>query len=678
VIVLARIITRHPRKIVAIWVVLALGGAYLGSALNGRLFNSGVEVAGSQSLRASVIEEHAFPHSSPTQAFIAVQSEHPAAPALGHAAAVVRSWARHEHGVSAVGSELPAPNGRAILIEVDLAGTQGMAQREAQSLQSRLSALHLGAVRATVIGQAAVYNRYAVNSREGIERDAILSGPVTLVILFIAFLSAAALLPLVLAALSVTATLAVLYAITLFTTVSIFAEDTALVLGLGFSIDFSLFMAIRFREARARGAIDIEERIGEVMRTTGRAVAISGVTIATSFAGLFLVGAGLFSSMAAGAIAAVSLAACAALTAVPALLVLAGDRIDRLSIGSPAQAARSERFWGRLADWVVRHRVAVVVVTIPVLLACALPARSLQVGMETLSILPGNDPVRQATQDVAADFGPGFEGPVVVFSRGSAGATERILRKQLGFVHVGIPQRGLGGWLRTDAVLGVVPDSLRARQQVRALRVALRGSLGPDAVVGGPSAQAADLANLINARTPWVVLTIALAEMLLLTVLLRAPVVAIKAGITSFTSVATTLGLLTLLYGSEGSLGFFVPLTLIAVVFGLSTDYEVFLLSRISEEYRGGSSNVASLRRGMVATARSITLAGLTMSVVFFAFASSPLLSFAQLGVGMGIAVVLDVTVVRCLLVPALIALLGDRNWWWPQRTRAAVQLPAR
>ena len=324
-----------------------------------------------------------------------------------------------EHGVSAVGSELPAPNGRAILIEVDLAGTQGMAQREAQSLQGRLSAASRSRARD---GDRAGGGLPTVScDGEGIERDAILSGPVTLVILFIAFLSAAALLPLVLAALSVTATLAVLYAITLFTTVSIFAEDTALVLGLGFSIDFSLFMVIRFREARARGVIDIEERIAEVMRTTGRAVAISGITIATSFAGLFLVGAGLFSSMAAGAIAAVSLAACAALTAVPALLVLAGDRIDRFSIGSAAQAARSERYWGRLADWVVRHRVAVVVVTIPVLLACALPARSLQVGMETLL-----DPARQRSR---AAGNPGRRRRLRTGLRGAGGGVQQGLRR---------------------------------------------------------------------------------------------------------------------------------------------------------------------------------------------------------------------------------------------------------
>jgi RND superfamily putative drug exporter len=223
-----------------------------------------------------------------------------------------------------------------------------------------------------------------------------------------------------------------------------------------------------------------------------------------------------------------------------------------------------------------------------------------------------------------------------------------------------------------------VPDSLQAERQVRSLRSALKSSLGQDAIVGGPTAEAADLIDRLDARTPIVILTIALAEMMLLTALLRAPIVALKAAATSFLTVATTLGLLTLLYGSNGGLGFFVPLTLISVVFGLSTDYEVFLLSRIKEEYASGSSNLASLRRGVIATARSITLAGLTMSAVFFAFASSPLLSFAQLGIGMGVAVVLDVTVVRCLLVPAMVALLGDRNWWWPQRARRAVQVPVR
>jgi RND superfamily putative drug exporter len=174
----------------------------------------------------------------------------------------------------------------------------------------------------------------------------------------------------------------------------------------------------------------------------------------------------------------------------------------------------------------------------------------------------------------------------------------------------------------------------------------------------------------VDDRTPLVLLVIALAEILFLTVLFRAPIVAVKAALTTLLSVGATLGILVLIFGS-GGLGFFVPLTLAAIVFGLSTDYEVFLLARIKEEYLDGGESRASIVRGVVATGRSITLAGITMSVVFFAFALSPLETFTQLGLGMGLAVLLDVTVVRGLLVPAMMALLGSSNWWWPGRVRA-------
>jgi len=673
---LARIVIRHPRKIVAVWVALAIAGAYLGAALDSRLFNSGYSVPGSQSARAGLVEQRVFPHPSAAQAFIALTATRPNAGALEHTANIVKSRVPHIPGVALTGSEFDAPNNRAVLIPVALAGTLGATQRLSQRLQEQVDHLAVPGVRATIVGQAAVYNRYGVDSRQSLQRSVLLSVPPTLALLAIAFLSAAAVLPLILAAASLAATFAALYAITTITTLSVFAEDTALVLGLGLSIDFSLFIVIRLRECRATGAVRIEDAMMEALTTTGRAVGVSGLTVATSLAGLFIVNVGLLSSIAAGAVVAVSLAAIAAITLLPAVLLLLGDRLDGLTLDRVPAIATRPVLWQRLARFTIRRRTAVALSVIPLLLACAVPASKMTVSMKTFNVLPTNDPVRRASESITRDFGPGFDGPVVVLTKSTPSIAEEALQGQTGLAGVGFPEVGRDGWVRTFTVLGMRPDSARAEQDVRRLRTNLTRRFGKNALVGGPTSEAVDFIARVDQRTPIVVLVIAIAEILFLTVLFRAPVVAIKAALTTLLSVGATLGLLTLIFGSDG-LGFFVPLTLVAIIFGLSTDYEVFLLARIREEYLSGRENRTSIVRGVVATGRSITLAGLTMSVVFFAFALSPLETFTQLGLGMGLAVVLDVTVVRGLLVPATMALLGERNWWWSGRARPVASVPA-
>jgi RND superfamily putative drug exporter len=245
----------------------------------------------------------------------------------------------------------------------------------------------------------------------------------------------------------------------------------------------------------------------------------------------------------------------------------------------------------------------------------------------------------------------------------------RIVAGQPGVVETRSPQRGSDGWSRVEAVLATAADDNAAQDAVREMR----SSLGPQALVGGPTAQSVDFSSRLDSRTPLVVLVTLLLEIALLTVLLRAPVIALKAAATTFLSVTATLGIVALVFGGPGEIGFFVPVMLFTIVFGLSTDYEVFLLSRVRENYLRGKTNVESLEEALVKNSRAITLAGLTMAVVFFAFATSSLASFTQIGFGVGIAILIDVTIVRGLLVPATVALLGDANWWWPGR-RAVVR----
>jgi uncharacterized membrane protein YdfJ with MMPL/SSD domain len=461
-------------------------------------------------------------------------------------------------------------------------------------------------------------------------------------------------------------TFGMLYFLTYVTQLSVFVGDTVLILGLGLSIDFSLFMVTRVRES-LMGEADIEGAITHTLCTTGRAIMISGLTVTLSLSGLFIAGLGFLGSMAVGAMGATLVVTAAALTLTPAALVILGGRLDRLPLRVAVSTARSDAFWRSLADFVIRRRVAIVAVIVPVLLLLSIPVLGLNVRFKTFSILPGSDPVRKMTTEVEKAFGPGTGAPVVILARISTTRLLEVVERQPSIVASGTAQSGSHGWSRVTAVLRASPDSNAAEGYVRKLRASLRDTIGPSTLVGGPTAEGLDISDRINARTPSVVMGIVIIEFILLCIAFGAPVIALKAVITTLLSVGAALGILTMIFGGAGSLAYFVPLFMLAAVFGLSSDYEIFLLSRIREYYRSGFSTADSVQAGLLRSARSITLAGLTMSVVFFALAASPLTPYRQLGIGLGLAIVLDVTVVRGILVPATVACLGDLNWWKPR-----------
>lgn len=678
---LAQVVLRHPRKIIAVWAILAWAGAYGGVQLTERLQNGGFSVSGSQSAQAVTLGQQRFSDKSQAQAYVSVVSQ-AAVPlaTLLHDVGRLEPAILHVRGVVSMGTAEVSKNRRAVLVPLQLRGDLGQAQSYIPALEKAIERVKFAGTRAELVGQVPVDDRYIADAKKSLVKAAGFSLPITTIILFVAFLSlAAAGLPMIQAFGCLGVSLGALFLLTYALQLNIFVEDMVLVLGLGLSIDFSLFMVTRVRECLWRGG-SVAEAITETLATTGRAVVVSGLTVAVSLAGLLAAGLGFLSSLAAGAIAATIVAVLAAVTLTPAMLVVLGDRVDHLPIRVAMVRARSGALWRAVALFAVRRRVAIVVVTVPVLVALALPVWGLHVKFRTFSILPGNDPVRRATTQVEHAFGPGFGAPVVVLAKASREQIETTVERQPGVAQIGIAKEGTQGWQRLPVVLKASPDTNAAEHIVQTLRAGLPRALGPSAIVGGPTAEAFDLAERINARTPRVALTILILEILVLTAVFRAPVVAVKAALSTILSVAATLGILALLFGGKNNLAYFVPLMLIATVFGLSTDYEVFLLSRVREYYAEGLSNAESIRTAVVKSARAITLAGVTMSVVFLAMASSPLTPFRQLGVGVGLAVLLDVTVVRGLLVPATMALLGDLNWWRPKLTlfrRRAIKVTA-
>ncbi len=669
---LARLVIRWPRSVVALWCVIALGGGYCSSLLNDRLQNGGYSVSGSQSARIAALGSERFADVGEAQAYIFAIVPVGATPALRRDASLLRGAALGVRGVRAVGTTDISQDGRAILLPVTLRGGIAAAQSYSPALERSIRRVAVAPARVGLIGQVPVFNRYQIDAKHSLQGAALISFPVTLGILLVAFLSIfAAVLPLALATVSLGATFAVLYLLSFVVQLNVFVEDTVLILGLGLSIDFSLFMVTRVREYLAQG-VSGPDAIAKTLDTTGRAILISGSTVAASLAGLFAANVGFLSSLAIGAIGVTITVVLAAITLAPAVLALVGENLERFPVRVAVSSAQGERLWQWLGAFVIRRRLVLVAVIVPMMLLLSLPALGLHVRFRTFSILPSNDPVRRATTEVERHFGPGFGAPIVVAARISPGLLEERVERQPGVAQIGIAERGTQGWTRVEATLRASPDSSEAEVLIQRLRVSLPRAVGRYALVGGPTAEALDLSERLNARTPTVVLIILGLELVFLTVALRAPVIAVKAGATTLLSVTTTLGILSLLFGGSDTLAYFVPLMLIGAVFGLSTDYEVFLLTRARELYRGGLSNTESIRTALVRSARSITLAGITMSAVFFAFASSNLMPYRQLGVGLGLAVLLDVTVVRALLVPATVAILGSANWWRPRLGRQA------
>lgn len=669
--VLSGLVMRHPRKIIAIWCILVLGGGFLSTRLTNRLQNGGYGVPGSQSARAVDLSKHRFNDQSAAQAYVSVITSTPALTTNLHDAELIGHALESLRGVTATGTPLVSRDRRGVLLPVMLSGGIGTAQTYIPTLQRTLNHVDVSPAKVQLVGQTPTYKRYLVDAKSDLQRSALISLPLTTIILLVAFLSiTAALLPLVLALACLGVTFGALYLLTYGTQLGVFVQDTVLILGLGLSIDFSLFMVTRVRECLTHEGANTAEAVTTALTTTGRAILVSGLTVAASIAGMFLVGVGFFSSMAIGAIGAALLAAASALTLAPSVLVILGPRLERFPIRVAVTAARSGALWKLLAGFVVRRRVLVVMIIVPILVALSLPTAGLRIRVKLVSILPASDQVRQASAEVARVFGPGFEAPTTILARTTPSRLTDVVDREPGVVETFPPQEGSHGWARVASVLAAAPDSSAAEHILRRMRSSLKRVFGGNAVVGGPTAEWTDLGDRINERTPLVVLAVLIVEFCVLTAVFRAPVLALKAAATTLLSVTATLGLTTLLFGANGTIAYFVPLLLFVTVFGLSTDYEIFLLSRVREEHESGASTVQSLQNALVRSARSITLAGITMSIVFFSFASASLMPFRQLGVGMGIAIMLDVTVVRGLLVPATVALLGDLNWWRPGRPR--------
>ncbi|WP_063832354.1 MULTISPECIES: MMPL family transporter [Streptomyces] len=470
------------------------------------------------------------------------------------------------------------------------------------------------------------------------------------------------------------------------------STSLAAMLGIGVGIDYALLLVTRFREWRAEG-LEPEAATVAALDTAGRAVVVAGMTVVVSMLGLFAMGLSFMRGAAVSAILSVLVVIAASATLFPALLGYLGRHIERLRLPLPQRRATQGESsvgagWLRWSRLVERHRVLGAVTGVVVLLALAAPFLGVRFGFPDA----GNDPAgrsnRLAYDAVAAGFGPGSNGPLVLVAELAPGtpadATASLptaLKAVPGVTAVTPPVPGADG---RSLLLTVVPDTGPQSSATKALVRDLRHHVIPAAVgpgvrvhVGGATASAIDSTDNISRRIPLLVGGVVTVSMLLLLVAFRSLAVALKAAVMNLLSVGAAYGVVALVLegGTAGRwigidsptpLPAFVPVLTFAVLFGLSMDYEVFLVSRMREAWLRTNDNAESIVSGLAGTARVITAAAAIMVAVFAAFVPAPDLPVKVIGVGMGSAILIDATLVRLLLVPAVMHLLGRGNWWLP------------
>jgi uncharacterized membrane protein YdfJ with MMPL/SSD domain len=532
-------------------------------------------------------------------------------------------------------------------------------------------------------------------SLEDLKKGELFFGaPIALIVLLLVFGAVVAgLVPLMLALASIVVAFALVALLAQSYDLSVFTQNMLIGMGLALGIDDSLFTLSRYREERLQGREKVDA-IGTAGATAGRAVLFSGIAFVLAMLGLLLVPSTIFRSLAAGAILVGIASVVAALTLLPAVLALLGDRVNALRIPffgrAAAQAGREGRFWGAIVERVMRRPVLSLVLAAGLLLALAAPVLALDTGTSGAATLPDRFESKQGYLLLREEFPKESTEPVEIAVAGDVGGSavkgalfrlQRELARRPIFGEPVVDKNDEGTVARVTVPIASNPDGERAIAAVRGLRseVVPGAFAGVDAevYVGGDTAEELDYHNTVDFWLPLVLAFVLGLSFLLLTLAFRSIVVPATAIGMNLLSVGAAYGLLVLVFqegiGNEllglreaETIDAWVPLFLFAVLFGLSMDYQVFLLSRIRERYTQAGDTDAAIAFGIGSTARLITGAALIIIAVFWGFAMGDTIAFQQMGFGIAVALLIDATLVRSVLVPATMKLLGERNWYLP------------
>ncbi len=471
-----------------------------------------------------------------------------------------------------------------------------------------------------------------------------------------------------------------------------FTTPVAAMIGLGVGIDYALFIVTRYRNALHNG-MEPREAVVLALNTAGRAVLFAGITVVISLFGLVFMGLDMIRGLAIGASLAVLMTMFASITLVPALLGFAGRNIDRFGLphGKRAQVDDPNSFWHRWSHMIQRYPWPFAIGGFLFLAILTIPVFSMRLGFSDAGNRPESDTSRRAYDLLGQGFGPGFNGPMLVAAETPRGDEDRAVLAKISETLNSTPGITFASPVisnedGTAAIVQVIPATSPQDEETAALVHDLRDTIIPgivgseptDVLLGGVTPGAQDFADFTGDRLPIFFAGVLTLSFLLLMIVFRSVLVPLKAMVMNLLSIGAAYGILVAVFqwgwginlvgvGKEGPIDAWVPMMLFAIVFGLSMDYEVFLLSRIREEYDRTGNNATAVADGLAATARVITAAAAIMCLVFASFILGHDRALKLAGLGLATAVLLDATIVRMILVPATMELLGDRNWWMPK-----------
>jgi len=706
---LSRSLRKYRWLVFTGWLLALVPAVYLAMTQSGNLTGGGFEVAGSQSLAVhDQLGDLYHDEGASSLALVAAPRPDASYQDINDTVALLRRIAGEFPGVTeAPNTRQPAPQpDRPYVVSLRLDARNANTSDVAKQLRAKIGVkgdqsgqTANGRVRLYVIGQGALSAAAAANTKRDIAAAERWNLPIILIVLLAVFGSlAAAAIPLALGICTVVVTMGLVYLLSEYTTMSVFVTSTVSMFGIALAVDYSLFILMRFRE-ELRAGRQPTEAVDAAMATSGLAVVLSGMTVVASLTGIYLINTPALKSMATGAILAVAVAMLTSATMTPAVLATFGRAAAKRSAllhWSRRPETGQSRFWNRWIAWVMRRPWMSAMAASAVLLVMAAPAASMVLGNSLLRQFDSSHEIRSGVAAAAQALGPGALGPIrvlITFPDGGAASPEHsqtiaAIRDRMtqapDIVTVSPPQFAEdNSSALLSAVLSVDPEDMRARDTVGWMRTQLpkvpdAGTARVD--VGGPTALIKDFDDRVSQTEPLVLLFVALIAFVMLLISIHSVFLAFKGVLMTLLSVAAAYGSLVVVFqwGWLADLGFTqissidstVPPLVLAMTFGLSMDYEIFLLTRIRERFLHTGNTRDAVAYGVSTSARTITSAALIMIAVFigFAFAGMPLV--AEIGVACAVAIAVDATVVRLVLVPALMAMFAQWNWWLPRSLR--------
>ena len=689
---LARLADGYAKRVVIVAAVLFLAAGAIGGSVADRLDPYGADDPATETVKAANLLQDSGQRD--TAVVVLFQDANVRSPATKSRVERVENELRKRSDVATVagfydtGSHaFVARNGDSTYLAVSLKPTEDKAwQDSAKAIDDQLS----GRPGLIVGGPAMAQKQVNEQVEKDLQMAEMFAFPLLFLLSLLFFRSlVASLLPLMIGALAIVGTFLLLRVASELTSVSIFALNLTTGLGLGLAIDYSLFVVSRYREEIAKDGPG-PDAMRRVMATAGRTVFFSALTVAAAIASLLIFPQRFLYSMGLGGALVALLAATVALTVLPAVLTLLGTRVNSLAPSFLQRRAAADTrpdehgFWFRLSRLVMRRPVPIATISAAVLLAAGIPFLGMKFTSVDAQILPESASARQVDDAMRADFPPFRDTPVQVALQGASPGEAARFRAEVVQVR-GVsaalpPQRYRDGVTLIEGFQANPYISQPGKDTVKRIR-ALPEPAGTQVLVGGASADFLDFQSSLEDHMPIAVAIIVISTLVILFLMTGSAILPVKALLMNILNLSAVLGILVLIfqdgrfegflsYTSQGALEQTMPILLGAVVFGLATDYAVFLLSRIKEARDNGASDRESVAIGLERTGRIVTAAALLFAVAVGAFATSKIIFIKEWGLGVAFAVLIDASIIRALLVPSLMELLGKWNWWAPKPLR--------